>query len=394
MSKIHWFGPAALALLTCVGQLKASPLLEWVPVDLTILAGAIVALATLHSRVRHGPATRAVFVPWLLWLAFVPAVATSSFDAYAATKVVTLFTITLVLAVAPFYLLRDALQRQSFILTLAIVAGVVSFLALINPSTSASYTNRLVFEGADTIGTARVGMAGVIVLVIITFRGRISTPKRVAAAALAGITATLSVMSGSRGPVLAGIVALGVIVLFSPAMRRYRGRFIAGASAIGAVVIWLALRNGSDGLDRIVSAVTADDGPVAGVRKEIWRSGIEQLATTPFGTGWGSFEPEGSLYRYPHNILIELGIEVGWFVMVGFTVLMFATFVRGSRVAVGTIGAVILCLFLFSLINAFVSGDINGNRLLWPSAFALWAMSSSRSNDRSLEQRTPQVSPV
>lgn len=374
MTKREWVGPASLALLTCVGQIKENPLLQWVPVDLTLLTAAFVVLMMIRARIAHGPTTGRVMVAWLLWVAFIPAVALSDFDSYSVTKISTLFTITLVLAIAPFYLLRTEGQRVAFIRALAVIAVILAVLALLSPTTSASYTNRLTLEGADTIGTARVSMAGAVILVIAAFQRGIKPILRIAMIGLAGLTAMLGVLSGSRGPVIAGVAAILLVIVFAPAMKKYRGRALLGAAFLGSVVVWIALQNQSDGLNRIMSILTGDSDTSSSVRSDMWDSGVSRVLQNPVGIGWGGYADEGSIYRYPHNLFIEIGIEAGWLILLVFAALVVATLVRGVRVAKDTTGVVFLGLLIFSIINVMVSADINGTRLLWPAMFAIWVM--------------------
>lgn len=374
MKKREWVGPASLALLTCVGQIKENPLLQWVPVDLTLLVWGFVVLMALRARFILGPTTGRVMVPWLLWAAFIPAVALSDVDDYSVTKMVTLFTITLTLAIAPFYLLREESQRLAFLRALAIIAVILAVLALLSPTTSATYTNRLTLEGADTIGTARVSMAGAVILVLAAFQRGIKPILRVGMIALAGITAMLGVLSGSRGPVIAGVAAILVVILIAPALAKYRGRALVGALFVGGIVVWIAIQNQSDGLNRILSILLGDTDTSSNVRSNLWQDGVNRLLNNPVGVGWGGYADPGSIYRYPHNLFIEIGIEAGWLILLAFALLVVATIIRGIRVAKNAAGMIFLGLFIFSIINVLVSADINGTRLLWPAMFALWVM--------------------
>ncbi|MFJ2550876.1 O-antigen ligase family protein [Microbacterium sp. NPDC087591] len=379
MTKREWLGPASLALLTCVGQLKENPLLQWVPVDLTLLVFGLVLIMVIRARLIHGPTTGRVLIPWALWGAFIPAVALSDFDSYSTTKITTLFTVTLILAIAPFYLLREPSQRVAFLRALAVVAVIIAVLALLNPSTSASYTNRLTLEGADTIGTARVSMAGAVILTLTAFQRGIKPIWRIGMVLLAGMTAMLGVLSGSRGPVIAGVAAIVVVIAIAPAMKRYRGRALISAGLLGIVVVWIAIQNESDGLNRIASILTGEPSTSSNIRSSLWETGLDRLIVTPLGAGWGGYESAGSIYRYPHNLLIEVGIEGGWLLLLVVTVLIIATLIRGVMVAKNTSGVIFLGLFIFSIINVMVSGDINGTRLFWPVLFVMWVIPASDS---------------
>lgn len=394
-----WVGPALLALLTCVGQVKEHPLLRWIEWDLTVITTGLVLLAMLQARIRLGPTTGRIMAPVIMWAMFLPAIAIASLSAYSVTKIGILFTITLVLAVGPFYLLREPEQRQAFIYALAGISVAVTLLALSSPQTSASYTNRLVLEGADTIGTARVAMTGAIILALLAFQPGLRAFWRLVFVVLAGVTAMLGVLSGSRGPVVAGVATILAVIVIAPSMSKYRGRALFGSAALVAVVVWIAVRSDSDGLDRIASALLGEESTSSSARSMIWQDAWGRILSTPWGAGWGDFAAAGEdQYRYPHNLLLEIGVEAGLPILIFFVGFLVATLIRGIHVATAPAGTVLLALFLFSLANAMVSSDINGTRLLWVAMFAIWVMPTAGSrwhyvNDNQLASM-PATEPV
>lgn len=367
-----------LALLTCVAQLKDNPLLSWVEYDLTIITAGIVLLAIAIDRIRNGPTTGRMILPWILWAAFLPAVASSTLDGYALVKVGTLFSITFVLAIAPFWLLRTEQQRLSFLVSLgAISAGVAALALVFDRQAAASYTNRLVLDGADTIGTARLGMTGAVAFFILAFYPNLKVLTRVIVIGLGAVTGMLAVLAGSRGPVIAGAVAIVAVIIFSPSMKKYRGRALLAVIAAGGVIVWFATRAGSDGLSRIVSIFLGEGDTSTAARQDAWQAGLTQVAKDPMGIGWGKFAELGLRHNYPHNLFIEVAVEAGVIVAAAFIIFVLVTFVRGIRVSRDVVSMAIFGLFIFSLVNAMVSADINGTRLLWVTLFAIWVIPKS-----------------
>src|SRR5699024_11161735 len=109
-----YFGPASLALLANAGQIKGNPLLAWLPVDLTLLATVFVFVACLTSRLKFGPSVGYIALPLLLWVSFLPPIGLSHLDSYGISKTITLFSVSFLAAISPFFLLRSERQRVAF----------------------------------------------------------------------------------------------------------------------------------------------------------------------------------------------------------------------------------------------------------------------------------------
>lgn len=166
------------------------------------------------------------------------------------------------------------------------------------------------------------------------------------------------------------------VVLFARAYRTYRVRAVIGLIALAAVgYLYSTTLPASAGLGRIMNTLTGDNALAGDSRISIWADSLSRIVANPFGTGWGSFSIN-SYFSYPHNLLLEIGVEAGVVILAIIIALIAATLIKGAGVATDWQSTVMLCLFLFSLINALVSSDINGNRLLWVTGFGIWAVYS------------------
>ena len=368
------FGPLSLALLIWAGSLKETPLFAWVPVDLTLASAAAVAVFTLDSRLRGGAATKAVAAPLLVFMLFLPAAVIVPAPTEASTsKVLTLFTISLLLAVAPFYLLRAPRQRTAFLIAL-VGFGLLSAANLVFAPTEVSNSpGRFVVEGSNTIAVSRIVLAAAVILLIAaTVRG-LKLALRVLTAILAVALTAVATLTGSRGPLIALLLAVGVTVITASVYRKYRVRAVLGLAAVAGVGGWYLLQSSQTaGLARIISALTGDAGSGPDVRAAIWSYTYELFLAQPFGSGWGTFDYFGT--PYPHNLLLEVAVEAGILVLIAVVCLLVMSLVRGAREAVDWQTTAMLSLFVFAFANAMVSSDINGNRLLLVTAFAIWAV--------------------
>ena len=364
-------GPALLALLVCVGTFKGNPAFGWVPIDLTALTAIVVAAVFVATRVNLGPATGRVAMPIGLWAMFLVPVAWTPMSGPPAVKSILLFTVTLALAVAPFQSLRYERQRRVFLFSMAGIAMATAIAALfVDPTYAKEYGNRLVLEGSSTIGTGRVAMAGAVIMALYAFQNNCKTPFRLALAAAALLLSVLGVMTGSRGPVLAAAVACSAVVICSPYYKRYRGRALVAAMIMAAFVGWLATRSQSDGLARILAGSETSDG----ARMQMVQESLASMMNHPFGAGWGSFPRIVSDYDYPHNLILEIGVEAGWFALIIIIALIALTTVRGAIASTSPSSSALYGLYIFSVINAMVSESVNGNRLFWVAMFALWVV--------------------
>lgn len=370
----HRLGGYALALLVVSGQFKSHPALQWLEIDLTILAAALVAVFMFVSAVADGSPTKYTLLPFALWTALIPTIATAYPSQYGNTKVITLFTVTLLLAISPFFLLRKPEQRRAFLYGI-VAAGTISAVdALTGGAQQPELLGRISAEGADTIGTARLAMAGAIALVVIAISPGTRKRVRIITLSWGGVLAVVALMTGSRGPVLAAALSILVAVALAPAFKKYRMRALGGVVVMGAVALFFVAREGNAGYARILAFLSGETDGSTGARQILWDAawgGIRQSAT---GYGWGSFAALGGANSYPHNLLLEVAFEAGVIaaVVVGL-VLTFALIVSMRR-ATDWIGVAFFALLVFSVFNAMVSSDINGSRLLVVVLFATWAV--------------------
>ncbi|TFB61016.1 O-antigen ligase family protein [Cryobacterium sp. Sr3] len=381
-----WFGPAALAVLVFAGPLKSSPALTWLPVDLTLAAGSIVALAAIASRLNRGHTVSAVAIPLVLLALFLLGIFGSSLDGYSLSKIVALYTLTFLAMLAPFYVLRTAPQRRVFITALVAIAIFVGILTIAAPSQDIAYAGVRLLEGSNTISTAQMLSAGVVVCLVLAASLKIHPSSRLILAVLGGVLAFSALGTGSRGPFFAiGLALFGVIVM-SPMFSKLRGRAIATAFVVTSVAAFFAVRGGGGGAARIFGFISGQEDNSVRVRQYLLGQAVENIGASPAGIGWGNFIQIAGLWRYvegdrlyPHNVVVEIFLEAGW--LAGFAVLVYLvwTLVRAAKSSATPMSAVIFGLTIFSVFNAMVSGDINDNRLMWVLLSCAWIVNAQES---------------
>ena len=208
------------------------------------------------------------------------------------------------------------------------------------------------------------------------------------------------VSAGSRGA-LAGVIVATVIALALQILRLTNARIAAVSLlvlvAVAAPIVvatsppqaqakYLAVLQGGDGgLQRL------DAG--GGARSEITSSAVDMFADHPLGVGTAGY-PALTGFPWPHNIILELGAELGVLGIALFLVLLVATLLalaRGSlrsSHAPEAIGAV--ALLLVPLMLSLSSYDLNGNRIMW-TMFGVALVVGAAGNRRRVRYLAPEI---
>jgi O-antigen ligase len=104
--------------------------------------------------------------------------------------------------------------------------------------------------------------------------------------------------------------------------------------------------------------------------KEAWRL----IETNPAGIGWGNFYFGGGIFSYPHNTYLEVAVEAGWIIGFVFAALCMVAAIRYLRLPPSPEWLVMFGLFVFAALNAAVSSNLTGNRLLIVALFAAFVL--------------------
>jgi O-antigen ligase len=172
------------------------------------------------------------------------------------------------------------------------------------------------------------------------------------------------------GTVLACAVALALLLVSG---RRHRLAALALLGVLAALVPAAWVMSGPAVKDRYLTTI-ADVRGGAGLdaggadRGALADAAVEVFAANPLGAGTGAY-PALTGYEWPHNIVLELGSELGIFGVAALIVLVggIAVTLRGAARSPAVRGEVIGAgsLLLLPLTVALSSFDLNGNRTLW-----------------------------
>jgi len=371
---------ALLTLFVYIGLFKDEAVVQVLPFDATIglgaLLGAVCFVRLVSGRGRPVPvalvlALAVMGICLLVSLNWTPA------PEYGVEKTMKFFSLTLLGALAPFFLIEDESDLRRLALWVVLVAIGAAALALANPP--AQNAERLeIGAGGSTIGVSRLLCAAAIILLL----GALGGSDRRAWATIGGVgLIVLAAAVGSRGPLLSLVLALGAtgaVWLLRTPRKVWPVLLLAIAGLV--VMPFVSLPEGSS--DRL-SAVTSD--PVGAFERDsrslIYQQAIDLIQENPLrGAGAGAFA-NVNLARYPHNLFLELWSELGFVAMavVAFAIIavMNGLYRAAWRLPEGPTRRLMYILtgvFLFYLFAVQVSGDINDNREFWVAFGVAWVV--------------------
>lgn len=367
----RWAPELFLVTLVLSGPIASSDLGASLPIALLpiSLLGIAVALAGRLLRRSALPALPVGVIPFVLIAVMLVLGSLYSPDpAGAVEKATTFQTVSAAAFFAPLLLLdgRTGFRR----LCIGLVA-VGTFAALAaretghpsHPLTLPGDTNEI------TMGLLTgLGLVAIVGYLWPTTPG----PWRLVWLPFAAVMAPAFIGAGSRGALAGAAVALLLTLglqLARPGNRRPAVAILVAAVAV-APVIWagsppaakqkylssLQLGQGSDALDA-----------GGGARGEIFSSAVRLFAENPMGVGTNGY-PALTGYIWPHNIVLELGAELGIVGVALLAALVVAVARTLARAYAGpsapeAVGAAGLAALPFTL--AFSSYDLNNNRILW-----------------------------
>lgn len=360
----------ALATFLVVGDIKGDDrIAALLPFDLTLAIGAILVagIALNMLRKKRVVSMPPVYFLFVVLVAMMIASLTYTPVLSAGIEKLELFTtITALATVAPFFVLPDLHAMKRFLWFFGGAAYAIC-LASLNGLGGAT---RLVTPSDNTIGLGRI--ASVLAAIIwFTAASGLRLKYRLAAYATLTVPVIAMIGSGSRGSTIAFVLLILATVFFS---RRLALEVVA-LSIVGlAALPFLDIPQASFRyLGSLFSAQSV--GGLLDFRADLLEYGWQLLKQHPLlGVGIGGFRyasPNPSLYKWPHDIFIELACELGIpAALIGFAI--FGSALRESIrqlrdrfSAEHTVSMIVAGLLWIGLMAAVTTGNINSDRSIW-----------------------------
>jgi O-antigen ligase len=349
----------------------------------TFIFAAWIGLAVLFAVMRgtYGPALRAlistpVLISFTLLAVMLLRLGPSLDPAYGSEKIQLFIADNLIFMVGAIFV---GSRRTDLRLALSIVLAITAFGALVLLFKLVTGDIHTTFAGRFSLYSeewpiylGRDSADGVIIAIYaILAATRLST--RMAAIAVLPVLIVAMLAAGSRGPVVAfavGVVALLGLVAASPRARQ-RLLLVAGGLLGAGAIVPLALPSSSIG--RALSTLMGSGtGLSSNGRTELWSEAFRGFSAHPlFGLGTGAFAGLNPEKHFPHNLFLEMAVELG---LVGVVIIAAIVISFGSRLLAAwraaegrdkMDAAVLSSLFVMILVNSLFSGAIQDNWELW-----------------------------
>ncbi len=376
----------ALALYVVIGDLKGDDrIAALLPVDLTLALGALLLVGIVLNLLRHKRAVK-MPAPYFLFIALV-AIMTASltytpvFDA-GLEKLGRFLTVTGIVIVAPFFLLGTRQQIVRFFASFAVAAFAICAWSLF----ALGGSERLVTPSNNTIGLGHIACSLILILwfAVLPF---FLLPRRFFVYPLLFVPVLALIGSGSRGPA----IACALVILGSTVLCRSRIFDLLCAVALGSAILPFARIPGSaiQYLGTVVS--TRSVSGLLSFRYDLLEYGWRLLQQHPLlGTGIQGFRyysPNPELYKWPHNIFLEIACELGIPAALIACAIFAAAIAEAIRQLRDTLSPVFLlsqlaaALLVAGIVNATNTGDINSDRLTWLFLSLVFVMRGVRTSE-------------
>lgn len=360
----------ALAAYVVVGDVKGNQVVaSLLPVDLTLAVGAVLIAGIMLNILRgrlplRPPAVYLLFAALLAMMAASLAY-TPAFDA-GFDKFARFLTLTGIVIVAPFFVLNTPMATKRFLIGFA-----VSTFAICAWSLSALGGNqRLASPSDNTIGLGHIACA-LFVIIWVGIVAQHSFSRRVIAYPLLAVPALALIGAASRGSVIACVLVLAITIAAN------RGLLLdsccLGLAGLAAIP-FLGVPGSS--ISYLGSVLRSQS--VAGLlnfRADLLKYGWRLLQLHPLlGAGLGGFRyssPNPTLYKWPHDIFLEIACELGLPAAL-LVAMIFGAAVRDAMHQLRdhlspllTFSRITAALLVVGIVNAVNTGDINSDRSTW-----------------------------
>lgn len=268
-------------------------------------------------------------------------------------------------------------------LVMSLILAVGSVYLLNEGALSASVRNK--FFNLSNIRTGRACATAIIYLVTM-YSGRLKRWKRILRVSAIGLLGIAVLTSGSKASLVGLLVVLGLYPAVSMYFREARDfhSYLWVFLVVGmmALMIWVLDSSGFYDSDKLFIYRSSFQ-----IRVQLMTYYVSRAFDSPlFGSGissaytWTLNATRPALH--PHNVLIELFVEVGVCGLALFLIFVTSTLAMGWRVLRMTasdpyISGLVMATFLsciFTLMMAQITGDIGDNRDFWLFSGLLLAM--------------------
>jgi O-antigen ligase len=404
---------AALILFLFAGVYKADPRFAWLPVDITALFFVLSLLAGAYIIWTRGILVRrfAAVLLWLYGALFAYALLSTLWSPsvfYAHSK--TLYLATLVfwpLAGTALIIAPERARYRRFFLLLLLFTGwvaVESALAFWLNTASGAVSALVEVLSGTYLSLSRVVAPGFLVLAAYALLIARKHWQRGLLGLLCVLFLAVLLVIGGRAPLIAAVLS-GLILLsgLKPRLGRTPQRLLIQLALLAAAVLimvagWQSLPSSIHEQPATLRRISllVSQGIEQNRRIQHYQQTLYYLDNNPlFGQGIGSWPVVvgyGDVRAYPHDIFLELLFELGVIGLCIFLAMLLVGLLSlppWARLRRSPYLLLAVSLFVYALINASVSGDLNDNRLLFAALGLLLIPGAAPSSRNSAQPSLP-----
>lgn len=364
------------------GRFKGAAWLQWVPIDISALLLALACVSAVWvlmlqgwSVGKRGLLLLALIAAFTLWA--VVSMAWSPSTVYASHKLFGLIVYgPLSLGIAACVIAQEQRRVERAMLIIVGFSLVMAFSGYLKLVAAGGYGFSELW-GGNYLGVGRTLGMGALIGLVYAIRNR-QHARRVWAV-LAALLAAGVLLMGGRGPLLSVIVGVAVVLFGQRGdidwkrARKWFPRLLAGTAVIvGVTTIWSLLQGVVPRFmyKFVVLFTQPGGGDSVRMRIEWYADALGKWLSAPLiGHGIGSWpiiSGLGDTRAYPHNLILETGVEFG---LVG--VLLLAGLIAAGSLALlrsrtsRSLKVLIIALVVHALVNSMFSGDLVDNRVLF-----------------------------
>lgn len=318
------------------------------------VASGLIAPVVVYEVFRSLPALpRALkFIVPLFGLLALPGLWVPINTAYGHQKFLDLMTLSLFTALAV-VVIRDMRHLLAFAKMWVLLGVIVAAVILAGSTGEGGIAGRAIGFGANPIGLARATGSALVVTFWFVTTHRLSSMH----GAVLGLFLMLGLFAtGSKGPMMAVVLAVAVIAVADPLYRLTRVLY-SGAAVVGLYLLTLevpALRESRLGLFLMAPGEVSDP-----IRSEAIHRSLLVISKAAGITGYGSWSSVTGMRKmdYPHNIWLELAVEGGPVIGSVFALTVLVTILRLLRRKMPA-ALLFAALIVFEAVSVSLSGDL------------------------------------
>ncbi|PWU66588.1 O-antigen ligase family protein [Gracilibacillus dipsosauri] len=363
-------------------------IIPYSPFDLTVLFMVWSFFIALKRVMRNPTLDKVSILPIVLYFSSAIMVIFSLTytigGKYGTDKALMFVSLTAWSFVGVFFLIRNAESLHLFLKGIIFYSMITVCYVVFDYFSGGLVTgyNRIGIDGGNTIGLARVSGLAVLVLLVMYIYKKVHIKQKILALLMILLSITTLMLSGSRMPLIALLATIIVLFLWSISFQKVKfsmdvrisKKILLLLAAIPIMIVSLIpfINTGMfyTTIERFTSLFSGES--IDSKRIELYRSAISLWEENPlFGGGIGSFPihywgVDGR--AYPHNFFLESLSELGIFGFLFIVLLVLFSFItiwKTRKKGMNNLQLAIALIFLFLLLNANVTGDINDNRYLF-----------------------------